>query len=295
MVSEGHHGLMDAPGDPVFVGGSGHSGTSIAARLIGRHSRYAYVPMEVNIQAEPRGLAGLLAGRVELSAALEHLRGRYRWLHHGGGERGIRQIADESVYEALLADFERDYPAGGADACATLLRRLLDPLAAEQGKPSWVEMTPLNASAAATLMRVFPQARVLHLARDGRDVAARVVRRGAPLTAIGALEWWRKKLIHAEHARRACPPGTVLVLQLEDLVRDDRERAYGRLLAFLGVEDEPAMHAYFHTEVVAANARMGRWREQVPAAEHDVFEARHREIVSELLGRGVAGVPAQPG
>ena len=86
----------------------------------------------------------------------------------------------------MLADFERDYPADGVLACSRLIHRLLDPLAEQARKPSWVEMTPSNVGAAATLTRVFPRARVLHMARDGRDVAARVLRRGGGAWTLSA-------------------------------------------------------------------------------------------------------------
>ena len=82
----------------------------------------------------------------------------------------------------------------------------------------------------------------------------------------------------------------MLVLQLEDVIRERREASYARLLEFLAIDDEPAMRRYFDAEVIPANARMNRWREQVPAAERDAFEARYREIVVELLERDVAGV-----
>ena len=51
--------------------------------------------------------------------------------------------------------------------------------------------------------------------------------------------------LRAELSLRRMPPGTFTTVHLEELVRDDREGTYGRLLTILGIEDEPAMRAFF--------------------------------------------------
>ncbi len=52
-----------------------------------------------------------------------------------------------------------------------------------------------------------------------------------------ALELWERGLLHAHRGTLELEPGRVHRLLIEDLVARDRERAYGELLAFLGLPD----------------------------------------------------------
>ena len=55
------------------------------------------------------------------------------------------------------------------------------------------------------------------------------------------------------------------MISLDELVWSDREGAYGELLEFLGVADEPAMRAFFEAEMSADAAHRERWREGLDA------------------------------
>ena len=61
--------------------------------------------------------------------------------------------------------------------------------------------------------------------------------------------------LRAELSLRRMPPGTFITVHLEELVRDDREGTYGRLLTALGIEDEPAMRAFFDAESPASGLK----------------------------------------
>ena len=47
--------MSDAP-ELVFVGGTGRSGTTVTAELLGRHSHFADVPIECRFHCNPNGL-----------------------------------------------------------------------------------------------------------------------------------------------------------------------------------------------------------------------------------------------
>src|SRR6266540_4001424 len=72
----------DQPPDfgPVFVGGSGRSGTTIVSRLLGTHSRLARIRTEARFDADDRhGLIGLLRGRQDLAGFLAWMRSPDAW------------------------------------------------------------------------------------------------------------------------------------------------------------------------------------------------------------------------
>src|SRR5206468_2524470 len=81
--------------------------------------------------------------------------------------------------------------------------------------------------------------------------------------------------------RAEIPTDQLLVLQLEDLVLADRERSYARLVEFLEIPDDPAMRAFFESEVAPERAHVGRWRSELEPAARAELEAAYAETVAE--------------
>jgi cytidylate kinase len=48
---------------PIFVGGTGRSGTTIVARLLAEQPGYMLIPIELRVHAAPGGLSDLLERR----------------------------------------------------------------------------------------------------------------------------------------------------------------------------------------------------------------------------------------
>lgn len=269
---------------PVFVGGTGRSGTGITARLLGSHPAYYRAPTEVRFISAAGGLCDLAAGRTTLAAFEEAIRGR--WFHRGP-TKGLHLVLRPEQIEAALPILRERLDAHPWAAAHDFARRLLDPLALAAGAQGWVEDTPANGIAARRLLRMFPDMRLVHSIRDGRDVACSVVRfEWGPSDPEAGLEWWATRL---ERGFRACdrlPPDRVLVAQLEDLVVRDREREYSRLLEFVRLDDDPAMRRFFADVMDPRAAHVGRWIDDVPSERRRAFEARYARLVADLVARG---------
>jgi hypothetical protein len=278
--------------DPIFVGGTGNSGTTVVGRMLGHHPHYALVPVELKFHADPSGVPGVLAGRVAPDELAQALRSRwFRYRHHSGTPRGLHLVVGEEELEAALAAFAEQWP-GDLRAALERLVRAVAVAAAPDGstRPSWVETSPRTVVFAPQLVELFPHARIVNMVRDGRDVAVSKMRQGLQVPdSFAALDWWARKILRGE--RQAARAGAgVLTVRLEDLVRDDREATYARLLGALGIEDAPAMRAFFDTRMPAQDAHIGRWRDEIGAAERARFDARYRALVAELRDQGVAGL-----
>ncbi len=259
----------------VFIGGTGRSGTHVLASLLGRHSRYADVPIETRFHCNKRGLPALLGGRVTLDGFLEKLRGF--WWHRvrvDGQPRGLYNLMRRHEFDAAVERFAAEFHDDPIEASSGLFLALLMPVAATAGKPALVEMSSHNVREAQTLHRIFPDARFIHVVRDGRDSASSVTTKTwGPGTIIGGIDWWAERLRWIEGGVRgiedgaeyALPADCFRVVLLDDLIAGDRDRSYARLLEFLDAEDEEAMREFFEQRMSPAAAHQGRWREGLGA------------------------------
>ena len=300
---------MTAHLEHVFVGGTGRSGTHVLARLLGHHSRYRDVEIEVRFHCNPRGFPHLLAGLVTLDEFSKKLR-RFWWhrikagepfpallpsLPLGREERGLYQVVPRERFDRAAAGFEASYPADNLGACRRLFDELLGPLAEDAGKPGLVEMSSDNVAQGPTLVRIFPEAKLIHTVRDGRDAGASKVskrqKRHHPRDGIEGLAWWEERLRRIDAAAREIPSDRLLVVSLDELAYGERESAYGRLLAFLELEDEPGIRDYFEREVSAANAHRDRWRDGLSEPEQDELSRRYERTLERLAQDGVHCAP----
>ena len=165
--------------------------------------------------------------------------------------------------------------------------RLLDPLALAHGAQAGVESEPSNAEVAGTLIRIFRDIHIIHSVRDGRDVACSIVPlHWGPTDVDDGLDWWAARVEEAFAACETLPDDQLLVLQMEDLIDRDRDASYERLLSYLGIDDDPAMRAYFASDVTAEKAHIGHWREDVPEDRRVEFDAHFQRLATALVARG---------
>jgi hypothetical protein len=273
---------------PIFVGGTGRSGTTVTAKLLGAHPACYVIPIEVRFITDPGGLCDLAAGRTTFGRfGRKMLRHWFRRVLADGETRGVYQVLERSAIEDALPLLREQLPADPWSAAGVFAHRLLDPPAVAAGAERWIEMTPPNAVAAPALLQLFPDMRLIHSVRDGRDVACSVAQlRWGPSTPDEALDWWADSLEEAFAACDQLPPDRLLTVHLEDLVGPAREQELARICAFAGLDLDPAMRAYFESQITAQRAHIGRWRADIPAERLPSFEAHHETLVERLRRQG---------
>lgn len=274
------------------MGGSARSGTHAVGRLIAAHPRYHLIATEARFHCVREGLPDLLAGRVELDRFLELCRGPW-WRRGFRNSQGLHRIAGRGRRERALERFQRDFAADPWGASRALVEALLGQAVERDGKASWVEVSGWNVQSAPTLWRLFPDAKFINMVRDGRAVVAGHLRKKS-LTddPVEALTHWQRRIRSAHAALRELPPDRALVVRLEELVAGDRERAYRRLVEFLGLHDDGTMRRFFDSEISPEAANHGRWRERMPPPDARRIDRRYRRVVRELRREGVSWVPA---
>jgi hypothetical protein len=155
----------------------------------------------------------------------------------------IREWTPPPTLEATLAALERPDFHGIVDA-------ILRSWAAGQGKRRWGEKTPQHTLWWRTIRAGFPDLQVIHLVRDGRDVALSY--RAAPFGPTHVYHLarrWVHYLDTAAEAEAALGSGAFLTVRYEDLLREP-EAVLRRVCDHLGEEFAAEMLS-FHRDPVA--------------------------------------------
>lgn len=206
----------------VFVGGCPRSGTTLLGAMLGVGPDRVTVPESLFKFRLLRALSP--DGELDLDSAGRLLSGDERFGLWGvpvpeasGGPARVR-------YEALVTG---------------LVRRFAE----ATGKPQpaiWIDHTPGNVSYAASMARLFPESKLVHVIRDGRAVAASVLPLDwGPNTAAEAAKWWAGHVATGLAAERRFPD-RVLTVRYEDLLSEP-EATLRTVCGFVDTPYEPAM------------------------------------------------------
>ena len=180
-------------------------------------------------------------------------------------------------------------PAGlnGMDAFRFAVTAPFVAYAAREGKGRWGDKTPAYIGHVDRLAEIWPDARFVHLIRDGRDVALSVMNVPfGPNNAWAAARSWAS-VIRQGHKAAARYPGRLLEVRYEDLVSKPAETV-ALLCDFLGLDyydDMLAIEQTDRSKVVAdqsawfanvwsgiTTAAVGKWRTELTPRQIEVFE-----------------------
>ncbi len=178
--------------------------------------------------------------------------------------------------------------------------------ARQAGKPRWGDKTPHYVHHIRALLAVWPQARVVILVRDGRDVALSVERMPfGPNNAWAAASWWARG-IRAGRRAQAEHAGAVLTVRYEDLVSDPG-RIVPEICAFADLTFGPEMLAIDRadrTKIVVDQkdwfptlfdgihtSASGRWGSEMPLRDQRIFASL---AGPELSALGYVPGPGRP-
>ena len=133
-----------------------------------------------------------------------------------------------------------------------------------QNKPRWGDKTPIYVKNMLRIESVLPEARFIHVIRDGRDVALsrwkRTLGDKDPAPASKVAETWARRIRRAQrHGRKL---EHYIELRYEDLVTDT-EPNLRRICDFLELDWDPVVLRYYEH----AAERMAEMARDLPAIE----------------------------
>jgi hypothetical protein len=298
---------------PLFVGGSGRSGTTIAINLLNCHSQiHASLPREIKYLTSRSGLIDLVYSRPigleegatgvrnNLFARLLPIIGKSK-LHyfqknlHGAwwsevGKKGKARGLIQAIDEQTLVSAEKNFLVNFRKEPEVAARELFHTLSSKQLKSPeikyFADSTPVNIMQANYINRLFPEALFINMVRDGRDVALSVSNeKWGPSDPFKALGWWANRVLKAHQSLELIPKDQQITLRLEDLVYRNRDLSYDNLLKFLALESEVPLADFFESELTKDKLNEGLWKQKV--SDPVKFEKKYLEILERLKVKGI--------
>jgi hypothetical protein len=250
----------------IFAFGSRRSGTFWLQRIITAHPEVSDVPSESEL----------------FSLGIGPLFERF---HHG--VRSSPSVGQMWVPRDVLIDATRDF-------CDRLLGVHLDP-----GARYLSERTPAHAGAVSLIAEVYPDAHLIHIIRDGRDVARSLAARDwGPDSIRAAARMWKEAVLGA---RADAPPDRYLEVRYEDLLADPRAGAL-RLYEWLGLRvDDDVVDRVMAAATRAVNhdpkdprLTTQKWRDHFSADDLADFNAEAGDLLAELGYPDAEPAPKEP-
>ncbi len=255
---------------PIVLGGCGRSGTTLLRMMLDSHQRICCGPESSVFRRQ--------------ALDPESLADRF-----GFPRAAVLEIYDRAGSRPQFID-----------AFASLCMQ-------KTGKSRWAEKTPRNIGRIGEIFRCFPEARFVHVLRDGRDVACslrthprhrvkngKLVPRDTWKRIAGCARRWRDDI---EGSRPFWSDPRFHTVRYEDLVLNPRP-VLEKLMAFLGEPWDEVMleHAGAGSpfrdvtrfaqspEALAAvnTASLGRWQRDLDARDRRIFKRITGELLIEL-------------
>ncbi len=261
----------------VFIGGCSRSGTTLLGAMIGAHTDCICSP--------------------ESHFKIDTLRAIKRGAVNDHPTDLLALIKRHWRFKIWELDLDTP-PDDAVNSYPRLLDWIVARYARQQNKPDasiWIDHTPENASYTGSLFELFPDAKMIHLVRDGRAVAASILPLDwGPNSIIKAARWWMRMTSFGLAAESTYGPGRVMRVNYENLVQEP-EQTMRRISDFLGLAFQPGMleatgfnpPSYTSRQHKLVGNRpdpsvVNRWESKLTARQVEIFENLTRDFLPFL-------------
>jgi hypothetical protein len=277
--------------DPyLFIVGCARSGTTLVHRIVDAHPQIAITPEMHWISHYVNYFKN--QNRLVTPELVSELSGHKRF----------------AQFEINREEFEGLLGSGEAIPYRTFLNRVFGLYGKIKNKPLVGNKTPAYVRSIPTFHALWPDAKFVHLIRDGRDVCLSVLNWNKAERTAGRYAsweedpisttalWWERKVRKAREDGAALGSGLYHEMHYEDLV-DDPQRECKRLCEFLGVPYEEAMIRFAEGKTrtdlpyarktpkkawLPITSGMRNWRTEMPVKDIQRFEAAAGNLLEEL-------------
>jgi hypothetical protein len=281
---------------PVFIVGCERSGTTMLGAMLGSSPGSLTTPeSQFVVQLLPRAPEAI--GGKDLERMVADLCAAWRlsiW--------GI-----ESLPARLSLALTRPGSTYSYRQVLDQVLRLYGEDVAKESAGIWIDHTPTHIKFVDRLFKIFPDARFIHLVRDGRAVALSLQQVAwGRRTTYKAAEWWSRRVCMGAAAEVKYGPARVMRVRYEDLVLAP-EKTLREACHFTGMEFMDSMiegrgfvvPAYTKRQhsLVGSRPDRGRtteWRTKLTPREIELFEYRCGDVLKYFDYEPVYGGFAAP-
>lgn len=267
---------------PIFIVGSERSGTTMLRLILNEHQNIALPPQTKFTRK--------ILKRKSIFGNLEKLKNRQKmtdWMIEKS--RNTKLIDLGLDINDLRRQLDRQTTLGG------VFRSVFYSYAKQRNKNRWGDKRPYYIRFIPELLECFPDAKIIHIIRDGRDCVASLKR----------MTWWKKHPVYSMlnwrfairkgYQARKRFPHQYYEIKYEDLVLSP-EKSIRKLCSFIGEDFNPNMLEFYqhsqdnvpaykkewHVQTstpVNTNA-IGKWKKNLSITEVQVMEwCTQRELI----------------
>ena len=281
---------------PIFIVGAPRSGTTLLQYRLRNHPRISL----------PTGESHFIIPLYDNQAA-------YGDLSQAENIRKVLQAMYDQSRPFLETDLHglkfdinsltAEFHAEGRHTMPAIISGVFEKNAHGEGKARWGDKTPYYVTHLPKLLEWFPDAQIVHLIRDGRDVALSLFGREHDFYVYNtyfAAEYWESYVEKGHHQGKQLASHQYMELHYLDFLAHPQD-TMKRICEFLGEAftpdlfeitpvDDPGKTPLVHAPLKISNA--GKWRSKMSARQIKAFESvagnTLRQFGYELV------TPAQP-
>lgn len=272
---------------PVFVLGAGRSGTTLLRSML-TASRQIAIPVEMHVlytlPVKFRAYQGM--GWEDISRLMIAEMESHHFFH-------LWEINLTDTYQKIVTLPENER------SLARIIDEVYMSYAAQKfpDAKTWGDQSPINTFFWPYIHRVFPQAKYIHMLRDGRDVIASWLKLHGEDFLTEATYRWKTSIQRAIALKKAVGSNQYLEIRYEDLVQHSEEKL-SQICNFINIVFTPEMldyyklpstiehkHHFYHQNLSKPvfTSSIGKWREQLTEdQQHYVL----KNITNELMQSG---------
>jgi len=269
---------------PIFIGGTGRSGTSILIRLLAQHPEIFAIRWESQFLVANNGL-------IDLVTTIGNKEQKFKKFKHRMETHWYKRVVNKGKPNEYNAGLVVDVSRENLDRFYThlenriqkkidlsepkFIRELLNILFSEKQKKEgairFCEKTPSNVLYMLELQKIYPNMKFINIIRDGRDVISSIVNKkiwpvGANAKFPQTLEfkgeqkpllvakYWKTIMEISDQLSSMLPEENYLEIRLEDLVYQ-KETIIKKLMDFLGHDIVPEL-----LDFKLDDSSFGRWQ-----------------------------------
>jgi len=262
----------------VFIGGADRSGTTMLGAALGNaptaittpESQFVYEVYKISKREQ-------FSVDETWHALTSHIRFKF-WDVSVPPKPDVGDSLNDNAFAAMVIAMVEHY---AGEKCAS------------KSPQFWIDHTPLNTRNVALILHLFPNAKIVHLLRDGRAIAASFQNlHWGPQSVYATARWWPARISHGLAAQLRYGPEVVHQFRYEDVITRPYE-TLPRVCNFVGIEFTEEMALGFgdfevpefskeqHALVGKAfdASRIDAWKKSLTPRQIEIFEAETFELL----------------